>query len=151
MRVLAVIFALSSFSAIAACPNLAGTYAVCRSTTGSISTSTELIVTQATTGGVTTYSFSSIDDETHERDADEMIADGKTRSETAQDPNYGEVKVSITYKCSGNSLVGNENILMEGQHFLDINHETTKSGNTITRKFTGTVIGYPVEDTLICE
>ncbi len=136
---------------MAACPNLAGTYATCRSTTGSIGGSTELVVTQNTTNGVTVYTFSSIDDETHERDADEMIADGKTRSETAQDPNYGELKASITYKCTGSSLVGNENLLMEGETFMDINHETTKSGNTLTRKYTGVVIGYPIEDTLICE
>ncbi len=151
MRSLALATLLISFSSIAACPNLAGSYATCRSSTGSIGGSTELVVTQATTAGVTTYTFSSIDDETHERDADEMIADGKTRSETAQDPNYGEIKASITYKCSGNSMIGNENVLVDGQTFMDINHETVKSGNTLTRKYSGEAVGFPFDDTLICE
>lgn len=151
MRSLALATLLISFSSIAACPNLAGKYANCRSTTGAIGGSTELVVTQKIENGATIYSFTSVDDETHERDTDEMLADGKTRSETANDPNYGEVKVSLTYSCVGNALVGNENVLMQGQTFLDLNHTTTKSGNTLTRKYTGSVVGQSLEDTLICE
>lgn len=151
MRVLAAIFAFSSFSAFAACPNLAGTYANCRSTTGSVGGSTELIVTQKETAGVTTYTFSAINDETQERDADDLIADGISRSETAQDPNYGEVKVSLVYKCSGDSLIGNENVLVQGMPFLDLHNTSVKTGNTLTRTYTGTVIGYPIQDTHICE
>ncbi len=151
MRTLALATLLVSFSSIAACPNLAGTYATCRSTTGNIGGSTELVVTQKIENGATIYTLTSVDDESHERDTDEMIADGKTRSETANDPNYGEVRVSITYKCVGNKLVGNENLVVQDSPFLDLNHETTKSGNTLTRKYTGTVVGEPINDTLICE
>ncbi len=151
MRVFAALLALTSVSAFAACPNLAGTYATCTSTTGAMEGSTELIVSQKTTGGVTVYSISSIDNESHERESEELIADGKTRSESAQDPEYGQITASITYKCSGNAMIGNENLLVEGQPFLDINHATVKSGNTITRTYSGTLLGMPFEDTLICE
>ncbi len=150
MRLLAALIAFSSFSAFA-CPNLSGTYATCRSTTGSMDGSTELVVTQNTANGVTTYTLSAISGENNERETEELVADGKTRSETAQDPTYGEVKASITYTCVGSSLVGNENLQMQGQAVMDINHETTKSGNTITRKYSGMLFGYPFEDTLICE
>ena len=78
MRLLAVALMLSSFSAFAACPDLSGKYAVCRSTTGQSSGSTDMVVTQVTKNGVTTYTLVSTDDESQDRTTETLKADGKT-------------------------------------------------------------------------
>ena len=101
MRSLAISLAFFSFSAFAACPKLAGTYAACRSTTGAMSESTDMVITQKVQNGVTVYTVTSTDNESEERKSEEWIADGKTRSETTENPEVGTITASMMFKCSG--------------------------------------------------
>lgn len=151
MRSLAFVLAFSSFSAFAACPNLAGNYSACRSTTGATSGSTDVVVTQSVKDGITTYSITSTDDETHERDTDQMIADGKTRTQTGTDPNMGEVSISLTYKCSDVKVIGTEVITIQGQEIANVTEEVQKKGNTLEIDMNGTVFGENYQDTLVCQ
>lgn len=151
MRLLATLIALTSFSAIAACPNLSGTYATCRSTTGAISGSTDMVVTQKIENGVTIYTMTSTDAETQERKSDEMVADGKTYSETTNDPELGEVVASLRFACSGPQLVGNLSVLAEGSPLMVINQEIQKNGSALEMDYSGSLFGMEFTDTLICE
>ena len=151
MRTLAIVLAFTSFSAFAACPNLEGTYAACRSTTGSMSESTDMVVTQKTQNGVTTYTVTSTSSETQERSSEEMIADGKTRTETTNDPELGEITASITFTCSGPKVIGNMVATVEDMTLFEINQEVQKNGSALEMDYTGTIFGMEFTDTLICE
>lgn len=150
MRTLAIALALVSTSALA-CPNLAGTYATCRSTTGASTGSTDVVVAQKVVNGVTVYSVTSTDDESQERETEEMIADGKTRTETESSPETGEIVLSATYKCSGDALIGTQSVVWQNAPVADIDQNITKSGNTLTIAISGQAFGQEMQDTLVCE
>lgn len=151
MRSLAIVLAFSSVSAFAACPNLAGTYATCRSTTGSMDGSTDLVITQKTVNRITTYTMTSTNDRTQERETEEIVADGKTRSETQNDPEFGDVVASVTFSCSGPKMTGNVSISMNGGSIFDYSQEVQKKGSTLEIDYFGTLVGMPFQDTVICE
>ena len=73
MRVLALAVLLLSFETIA-CPNLAGYFSICRSTTGNTSGARELTVRQRLQSGVTLYQLSGIDDASQERQDQSLMA-----------------------------------------------------------------------------
>ncbi len=150
MRVLAAIIAFSSFSAFAACPNLAGTYATCRSTTGSVPGSTDMVISQKIQNGVTVYTITSTDDESHERESEEVYADGKTRTHT-EESEIGQVVASITYTCSGVKVIGKQSLTVAGEALLDMTTEVQKKGAALEMDYTGSAFGQAFEDTLICE
>lgn len=152
MRFIAIVLAFSSVSAFAAtCPNLAGKYASCRSTTGAASGSTDMVITQKTVNGVTTYTATSTDDETQERESTEMIADGKSRTETQEDPNMGTVTTTTVYTCSVVKIVGNQTVSIQGQDIVSIDQEIQKKGNTLEIDMNGQLFGQSIQDTIICE
>lgn len=151
MRLLATLFAFTSFSAIAACPNLSGTYATCRSTTGAMSGLTDMVVTQKNVNGVTLYTMTSTDNESQERTTDEIVADGITHSDTTIDPELGEVVGSFTYACSGPKLTGNVSVIASGSPLMEVNMEIQKKGSLLEMDYSGTAFGVGFSDTLICE
>jgi hypothetical protein len=151
MRSLAIVLALSSFSAVAACPNLAGKYASCRSMTGGEGGSTDVVITQKEENGITTYTITSTDNESQERETENMVVDGKTYTETENDPNLGEITTSTTYSCGDDKVVGKDVISWQGQEIANIDEEIMKNGNAVEINMTGTVFGQDANEQMVCE
>ena len=151
MRLLAVVVAFSSFSAFAACPNLAGKYSACRSTSGTMSGSNDVVVTQKVKNGITTYTITSTDDESQERSTEELIADGKTRTTKETDPDMGEIVSTSTYSCSGVKVVGKQTMSVQGEILMDMTQEIQKKNATVEIDMYGNAFGQEMQDTLICE
>lgn len=152
MRLLAIALMLSSVTVFAACPDLSGKYAVCRSTTGESPGSTDMIVTQATKNGVTTYTIVSTDDETQERTTQSLKADGKTYTEIEDVPETDmKMKTLSTVTCVGNTIQESISAFIGDDELANVNAVSTKSGNTLTTVMTGTIFGSDINDTIICE
>src|SRR5688500_16803360 len=101
MRSIALCLSLLSIPALA-CPELEGTYAVCRSQTGNSSGSANLIVKRSIQNGVTVYTAVSTDNESQETTESVYIADGKTRKTVEADPQTGmEIETTTKVKCAG--------------------------------------------------
>lgn len=150
MRFLSLILALSSFSALA-CPNLAGQYAVCRSTTGATSGSSDVLVSQRIENGVTIYSITSTDDETGERDTSEFPADGQIYNNTEVQDGM-EITTSTMIACAGNALNMVSSSTVDSQPLMNLNMLFTRtSSNSVTQEISGDIFGQPIQDTVICQ
>lgn len=152
MRTLALIALVASTSAFA-CPDLAGTYAVCRSQTGNSAGSTNMVITQTTANKVTTYSVTSTDAETNERATETFKADGKTVSNTQTDPDSGiTLQLATTVSCVATSAVKiNMVVKFNGEQAANIVQTISKSGKTLTMVATGNNMGEEINETVICE
>lgn len=152
MRTLALALIALSSSAFA-CPDLAGTYAVCRSQTGNTAGSTNMVITQATANKVTTYSVTSTDADTNERTTETFKADGKTVSNTQTDPDSGiTLQLATTISCVSTSAVKiNMIVNFNGEQAANIVQTISKSGKTLTMKTTGNNMGEEMNETVICE
>ncbi len=152
MRTLALIALVASTSAFA-CPDLSGKYAVCRSQTGNSSGSTDMVITQTTANKVTTYSVTSTDAETNERNTETFKADGKTVSNTQTDPDSGmTLQMATTVSCVSTTAVKiNMIVNFNGEQAANIVQTISKSGKTLTMKATGNNMGEEINETVICE
>ena len=149
MRFLAASLLLLSVSAMA-CPDLSGSYPVCRSTTGDSSGSKDMIITQKADRGITTYTMSFVDEETQEAETETLIADGKTRSETAE-TEMGTLTATVNVVCSGDALISKMAISIAGEELAAINNTMTKSGKTLVQDITGHLFNEQMKEYLICE
>lgn len=149
MRLLALSLVFSSFSAVA-CPDLAGKYAACRSTTGSGSNSHDMVITQSTRSGITTYTIKNIDDESNEPSEDTAIADGKPYSESA-DSDMGPVTYIGTATCEGDKLINDVKIEIDGAEVAAMVMKYSKSGKILKSEVKGHIFGIPSNDVIICE
>ncbi len=99
MRKLAIAsIAIMSATAAYACPNLSGTYTRCEPY--EMEKSEQVVITQARANGAHTYS---IDYQGEEPMGMQLIADGRTRSQTFEQDGI-EVTRSETSTCQGNIL-----------------------------------------------
>lgn len=115
MRFLAIAALLVSSSAFA-CPNLAGTYATCRSTTGQTPGSTNMVVTQSVTNKITTYEVSATNNETNERENETYRADGKINTQVISDPDSGiTLETSSKISCTATTLSIDMNVKLNGE------------------------------------
>jgi hypothetical protein len=150
MRIFAVVLAFSSFNALA-CPNLAGQYARCVSSTGVSAESTDVVVTQSIQNKVTTYTFTSTDSDTQERHQNTFIADGRTYSTSERDPESGWVmETKLSLRCVGQSLHFRSFAILDGEEIAHTNQIFTKQGKQIQSKMEGRIMGQAISD-LICE
>lgn len=152
MRTL-VIVALALSTSAFACPDLAGQYAVCRSQTGNSAGSTDMVITQTTANKITTYTVTSTDSDTNERNTESFKADGKTVSNTQTDPDSGiTLQMATTVSCVADSAVKiNMVVNFNGQPAANIVQTISKSGKTLTMKATGDNMGEQINETIICE
>lgn len=131
MRFLAIAALLVSSSAFA-CPNLAGTYASCRSTTGQTPGSTDMVVTQSVANKITTYDVSATNNETNERENETYRADGKINSQVFTDPDSGmtfETASKIT--CTATTLNIDVNMKLNGEAAGYANIKVAKVGSQL--------------------
>ena len=151
MRFLAFTFFFASFSAMAACPNLAGTYSQCTSaTTGEVTNGST--VTETTAGGITTYTIVSMNEETQTEVTGTLITDGVARTETLTDEETG-MGISLTTKasCMGTALMYEGTVEAQGQTIANFVTHVTKSGSKMSSTTTGTSMDETINDTEICE
>ncbi|MGE3609794.1 MAG: hypothetical protein AB7I27_09440 [Bacteriovoracaceae bacterium] len=152
MKVFFVAALLISTSAFAACPNLAGHYANCRSTTGQSAGSRDLDISQSTSNGITTYTVTSTSNEDQQRTTDTVVADGRTYTATNTDESTGmTMQTQTTNACVGDSLRMTVVALMQSQQVGNVTVMVTKKGTQIVQAFQGQVFGQSMNDTLICE
>jgi hypothetical protein len=151
MRFIALLVLVSSFSALA-CPNLAGKYAVCRSTTGVRAGSSDTIITQSVQNGITVYSITATDEDTQERETTILRADGRnyTTSETDEETGW-TMQTTTSARCAGNMLKITATVRMEGQEFARLTMDITRNGRQMIEVVKGQMMGMPVEDRIICE
>lgn len=151
MRLLTIAALLVSTSAFA-CPNLTGTYATCRSTTGATSGSTNLVVTQKIQNKVTVYTVTSTDDETQQRTTETYKADGKTVVETETSPDFGTVEFATTATCNAQkSLDIKVKFSMNSEEFALVTSSISKNNNKITMTTKTQSMGEEQKETVICE
>jgi hypothetical protein len=104
MRAFAVSLLLVS-APVLACPNLAGTYATCRSLTGQNPGQTDMIVTQKIQNKITTYDVSAINNETNEREYETYKADGRRNTQVITDEESGmTLETSSLITCTTKAL-----------------------------------------------
>lgn len=152
MRSLAIAALFITTSALA-CPDLSGTYAVCRSQTGNGSDSTDMVITQSVTNKITTYTVTSTDAETNERTTETLKADGKTVTASETDPESGiTIQLSTNVACNGNKALNiNMKVIFNGEVASHVTTTVSKSGKTMTMVTKGTSMDEEINETVICE
>jgi hypothetical protein len=141
------ILALASLP-VFACPQLAGTYLNCRSTTGATSGVTDLVVTQQ---GIT-YVVSATENSTHERMTETFVANGVPAQNTRVIPRINvRANTTITTTCDGQVLKASGVARSAGLPVGDAAVEVRRRGRGLEVRATGRLAGIPVSDTLICE
>lgn len=151
MHLLALSFMMFSFTALA-CPQLKGNYATCRSTTGMLAGSSDMLVTQALQQGVTVYGITYTDDETRLRESFSYRADGRTYTESKVDPESGWVMQSIiSSRCAGNTLKIKITDKLNGQIFAESSNDITRQGDRLIQKFKASLMGETLNDEVICQ
>jgi hypothetical protein len=150
MRFLALSVLFVSFSTMAACPNLAGTYTTCTSATGNVSGGTT--VTQSTVGTVTTYEVTSKDEDMGTEVTETIIADGKARSASQTDEDTGVViTVSTKASCMAGALMYEASVVAQGQTFANVVTHVTKNGSQLMTHTTGESMGTAINETEVCQ
>lgn len=134
------------------CPNLTGKFATCRSLSGNIAATTDLVVTQVPKNGATLYTLTSTDSTTQERESETYLADGKTHTQTETDPDTGDiVSLATTISCTANEVIGKMVLKYDREIYTTITTTLSKSGNTLTQTMKGKSMDEEVNETIICE
>lgn len=152
MRLIAIITGLLSLSAWGACPQIAGAYKTCRSTSVLNSGSNDMVIEQKVVNRIMNYTFKAVDIESGERITDSYKADGKTKIVSRTDPDSGlSMKTETTATCVGDVLNIKVNAFIQNEAFARIVMNISKDGHQLIQETTGESLGEPVNDTLICE
>lgn len=151
MRALFIALTLASTSAFA-CPQLAGTYKECRSTTGNSSGSTDMVVSQSVQNKVSTYTVTATNNDSQERETEIYKADGKAVVESIEDTDSGMIfQTSTVVSCSGNVLNINIDMKLNGMKIGYSKVKVSKNGKQLiidSKNFDGEE---EVTDKEICE
>lgn len=129
-----------------ACPNLAGYYYACRTTTGQQPGLEDVSITQSFQNRTTLYRLSAINQETQEREEQFILADGRLYTQT-----HGNVLTQTSASCQQNVLVLSQNVFVNQMLVSSITTRASKPGGVLRLANSGQVMGQPVVDNLICE
>lgn len=149
MRLLVSGLLLISFSALA-CPDLSGSYPLCRSTTGGTAGSRDMVISQKMENGITTYILSYLEEDSQERVSEVIIADGEVRTHTGESES-GPLQASTKASCQGEKLIYHSNLSVQDGEIAAINGTVVKSGQSLIQEMNGHIFGSPVSDQIICE
>ncbi len=151
MRLLALAMSFVSVSAFA-CPDLTGSYPICRMASGELTSTNDVIISQTELNGITTYSYASTDTADYQRVTVEITADGQPYSEDVTDP-----ETNVTYTetssvhCMGEILHIVINTSHQGQALGTTNVEVNKTRNQLIQKTYGSFMGHDFSETTVCE
>lgn len=151
MRIFTLALVVFSVNALA-CPNLSGLYPTCRSANGTVDVDYDVQITQSIVNGATEYTVSSTDAETNERSTYATRADGITRTESVEIPEFGvTVDVSATASCSGDTLLVTTATSLQGTPMGATSSRVWKVGNELHQETTGEMMGQPINELVICD
>ena len=155
MKLTFILLTLVSFPALAACPNLAGVYKVCHSSTN-VNAKSEVTVEQKIVNKYYQFSITTRDVESANTNANERVekytADGKTKVVSDTDADTGiTIRTETLTTCKDNVLNIRMNATLESEAFANITIRATKDDNQMTQVFSGVSMGEPVNDTIVCE
>jgi hypothetical protein len=143
------LFSLSFLSVSAlACPPVAGTYLNCRSNTGATSGVTDLVVTQRGN----TYTVTGTEVSTQHRLTETFTTDRQPVNGSQVIPGLGlRVNTVITSWCEGQVLRANVQARSFGQTAGQAMVDVRRQGHNLYVNATGSFMGRPMTETLICE
>ncbi len=151
MRSSLLLLTLVTFPVLA-CPNLAGVYKSCRSSTDP-SALTQVVIEQKIINQYFQYTFTTQEVEL-DRNArvEKYIADGRMKIVSDTDSDTGIImKTETVTSCQDNGLNIRMNATVDSESFANITIKTFKEGNRLTQIFSGVSMGNPVSDTIVCE
>lgn len=149
MRICGLALLFVSFSALA-CPDLSGTYARCVSASGTSSNTSDVVISQALSGGITTFTVTETMEEDGSRETSTIVADGVPRTESEETDGM-VIDSTTTVSCEGSSalMMGTE-ISMSGMSIGAINVRSTRSGASLVHTMSGNIMGQEINDTITC-
>lgn len=133
-------------SAAMACPNLSGSWTVCKSASDPSWVVAGVALTNVKTSPL------EINIQTQEPYSNEtMIVDGMERKTSSPSP-YGEAVKSYKAECVGESIIHHTRVTLGGQLFADIKTVMTLEGERLIQSMSGSVgSNKNFKDTMICE
>ncbi len=135
-----------------ACPIMEGTYKSCRTRNAEGSSFTEITIEQKIVNRYYLYSFIIKEPGSSEIRTEKYSADGKPKTTTETDQDTGiTIKTSTTTRCSGEILNTQMIAQMDAEEFANLSIQTSISGTQLTQVFSGTSLGQPVSETIICD
>jgi hypothetical protein len=150
MKLSFLFLSLVSFPVLA-CPNLAGVYKVCRSSTEQ-NTISNITVEQKIVNKYYQYTFTIRESDGREVRIEKYTADGKTKIVSDTDADTGiTIKTETLTSCQDNVLNIKMNATLDSEAFADVTIKATKNGNQLTQVFSGVSMDEPVNDTIFCE
>ncbi len=150
MRILTLLLSIFSFSALA-CPNLSGIYPTCRSNNGNVDIDYDVQISQLEVNGATEYTVSSTDAETNERSTYATRADGVTRTESVEIPEFGVVvEIAANASCLSETLTVTTATSLQGNPMGSTLSKIWKVGNELHQETTGEMMGQPINELVIC-
>ena len=135
-----------------ACPKLEGTYKICKSNNIESATLNEMVIEQKIVNKFSQYTFSTKEAGPEDARIEKYLADGIVKITTETDADTGtSLKTSTSTWCTGEVLNIKVRAQVDSQDLANLTIETTKSGTQLTQKLTGTSMGEPVNEIIICE
>ncbi len=132
-----------------ACPNLSGTYALCKSSAGD---SRNFVVTQNIVNRVTVYTLTGTNLETGDRTTETIRADGKIIVESGVDPETGmKWRQETTGWCEGSALKTRIRGLLDNEVVTNMESSMTRSGPRLITVTKGTVMDETFNSESVCE
>jgi hypothetical protein len=148
MRSLFLATMFISVSAVA-CPDLSGSYPVCRTNSADSKPDQNMVMTQEVVNGVTVYTSTSTDSETNETITDTLAADGKEIEATS--PDGLPITLKYTASCADEALVLDLAASIGEERIGTVQSKITKEGNALVTRTTGNILGEDVTEETICE
>jgi GTPase SAR1 family protein len=150
MRLSAILLALVSLPALA-CPNLAGVYKTCSSSTQESTQPEAVTVTQQIVRNVTEYTVVTTGEKA-DLTTERYRTDGRTVTQSQTDPDSGfNIKTDTVATCQGSDLNVNMRVYMDSQTIGQIAIKIYKSGNKLVQEISGETFGENLKDTITCE
>ncbi len=151
MRSSLLLLTLVSFPVLA-CPNLAGVYKSCRSSTDP-SALTQVVIEQKIVNKYVQYTFTTQETELNSSSrVEKYIADGRMKIVSDTDSDTGIImKTQTVTTCQNNGLNIKMDATVDSESFASITIKTFKEENRLTQIFSGVSMGNPISDTIVCE
>jgi hypothetical protein len=137
---------------VMACPDLVGTYKVCRNLTYNNVEAKDLKVTQKIEKGVTVYTFTSTDSDNNETQTETFRADGKTIIRSEVDRETGsKMSLATTVTCTNDRLVTKMVLKVDNELLSDITTTYNKRANLLGQWVKGSNMGEDMDEIINCE
>ena len=136
---------------VLACPNLAGTYKICKSSNGQNSMAS-ITIEQKFINKYNQYTLTIQETDDREVRVEKYTADGKTKIASDTDAETGiTIRTETLTTCKDNILNIKMNATLDAEAFANVTIKMSKVGNQLTQFFSGTSMEEPINDTIVCE